>query len=226
MQLYIFKERITPKGEPFTVPIAGKVAEGRGVPVGEYTSAADWMLCWHWCMITKYREGITVLEQVSDEVFKKDTSRVEPFHYKIVNFYKKLFQKSDIVQQAFKEAYEYTDIQKYPPSHEYLEELVLFLYAPLLEVFLGIITKNATLYNEKLYEGLKLFKDFVEREPEDEDDIPRTAEYHWFIAWGYLAAVRLAQLNGLKTEVSSGYLPDWLVEGDFDQLPVTLPEME
>ncbi|MEH0155237.1 immunity 49 family protein [Limibacter armeniacum] len=224
--LYVFKQFTTPKGKPFQIPIAGKVAEGEGAQIrGEKIGEYDWIRYWEFCVITRYSQGLDLLDTITEKTFK-DRGLIggTELGFKMVDFFKSLFSK-DVkkIEKAFREAYEYTDIDKYPSKFDAYNEYTLYHRAPLLEVYLGIITKDEAFYNEKLYEGLSLFRQFVEMPPEDGDP-PRSISDEYFITWPYLAAVHMAKLNGLKTEVSSDYLPQWLVEGNFDQLPITLPE--
>ena len=82
-----------------------------------------------------------------------------------------------------------------------------------------VFTHNEELFNEKLHEQQKIRHDWHEALGEESGN--SIMEY---IDLAALAAVCYAHDKGMKVEVKSDYLPEFLINGDFPKLEWPDPE--
>ncbi|MDJ1497237.1 immunity 49 family protein [Cytophagaceae bacterium DM2B3-1] len=95
-----------------------------------------------------------------------------------------------------------------------------FLFLPLIDVYLAILEKKEAKFNESLYKALSQHKTFYESEDEYKES--RRGLPEGWVSLPLTAACVLAHQKGLKPEIESDYIPEWLIKAEFDGLELII----
>jgi hypothetical protein len=103
--------------------------------------------------------------------------------------------------------------------HGYQTERVEFLFFPLIDIYERIYVNDAAGFNEAVYQALLKFQQYHTKQYVDynkeEYDRSQAPEGYW--ALSIIAACAVAYDRGLSlTDVSSDYLCDWMISGNFE----------
>jgi hypothetical protein len=89
------------------------------------------------------------------------------------------------------------------------------LFIPLIKVYQAIFSNNENLFNTNIYNALEKHKNHYEGEEFGES---RRGKPEGWISVALTVACAIAHDKGMKREVESDYIPEWLIKGDFEGL--------
>ncbi|WP_375448443.1 Imm49 family immunity protein [uncultured Fibrella sp.] len=93
-----------------------------------------------------------------------------------------------------------------------------YLNLPFLQVLTHLLADNAVGFNHALQTALEKHRYYYEC-IEDDFGQQRNKPHGW-VSLILTAACVLAQQRGIARTITSDYIPDWLIEGDFAGLPI------
>ncbi|WP_338238283.1 Imm49 family immunity protein [Persicobacter diffluens] len=226
VSVFLFEKKSRTVGSEFIYILGNKECRGIGEEIKYFGSYYDWVQAFQLCLILKDETGLNKLLALVNDPKNFEVEGLAPYSpdVKEVEFYQSLFTNDpSFIASSFKTVYSLFDFDKYPPISPEFEEMAYHLRVPMLDVYFGIISKDEDLYNKYLADSLIGLRKYVESTKFSDT---RHADAFYFIYWAALAAIRFAELNGLKTHVTSEYLPQWLVDGNFEGLPTVFDTME
>ncbi|MES2734175.1 MAG: immunity 49 family protein [Bacteroidota bacterium] len=106
-----------------------------------------------------------------------------------------------------------------PFQTTYLIPYLQSLFLPLIDVYLALLLGREDMFNETLYVALLKHKAYYESEENGES---RSSLPQGWVSLPLTAVCALAHDRGLKREVESDYIPEWLVKGEFEGLALTV----
>ena len=124
------------------------------------------------------------------------------------------------IDRKFSEA----DYQYMFPSRA---KAVSHLFLPVLRIYHAVLSNDQDQYEQIVYEALLQWKEYYQQNYIDErgQEQDYTTEPGGFIANPILAACAFAYDRGMKLEtVSSDYIPEWIIKGDFAGLELLVKD--
>jgi|GEM_PF-7121427 len=91
------------------------------------------------------------------------------------------------------------------------------LFLPLVDIYLAAFLEQEDIFNQTLYDALVKHKAYYESEENGES---RSSLPQGWVSLPLTAACAIAHDRGMKREVESDYIPEWLVKGEFEGLPL------
>ena len=102
----------------------------------------------------------------------------------------------------------------------YYQTYLEYIFTPIIGVFKAIFKDNAIVFNEKLSEALLKHKSYYEADDEYKES--RRGKPEGWVSLLLTCACAIAHDKGMKREVTSDYIPDWLVKGEFEGLELVV----
>ncbi len=102
------------------------------------------------------------------------------------------------------------------PTNKYQEADKEALQTPLLRVFQSIYKEDTEGFNKNLIIALEKHKLYYSSN--DIYNESRNSDYYGWVSIPLIAACAIAHDKGMKREVQSDYIPEWLVKGEFEGL--------
>lgn len=94
-------------------------------------------------------------------------------------------------------------------------EYTLFIWEPLIRVYIALLAGDAENFNEVLYDAIKLHKEYY-----DTDKDLRKNDWKGWVSWLLMAPVALAHDRGMEMTFKTDYLPEWMVRDEFADFEV------
>ncbi|AZQ65178.1 hypothetical protein EI427_23480 [Flammeovirga pectinis] len=172
----------------------------------------SWMTYLSFFLVIRDQEGFDLMMKAQERDFRRSNLSLDKLDLAMINFYKHLNSPSEEVVIETIKATE-------PFVGNYLDEqfaadYVLNIYEPIIGVYDALFRQNEQLFNEKLLKAIQLHKEYYNDQSEDTDHSPHASD--GFISWFLLAPICLAYDRGMKIEVQSDYLPEWLIKREFE----------
>jgi hypothetical protein len=178
----------------------------------EYKSGVgflDWLKAWGVFTVFDDREGLELLQSIPDSVMDKANLKWHQLDRSIFAMLKNIYNPSVDMHALIIRAMKDTDANEFPflKDNEALE-WVLYNFEPLIRVYEALFRRNEKDFNETLIEALELHKKYW-----GDEKSTRNNESDGWISWLLLAPAATAVRFGMKLEVTSDYIPEWLVNG-------------
>ncbi|AZQ65184.1 hypothetical protein EI427_23510 [Flammeovirga pectinis] len=163
-------------------------------------------------IVLRDREGFDLMLKAKEEYFRLSNAHYDKLDHILIQFFKAIENPTDTLTLK---AFEATE----PFVGNYLDEkfaaeFVLNQFEPLLCVYDALFRQDDDLFNKELEKALKLHQEYYTDESDDTDH-SADASKGW-ISWLLLAPVTMAYDRGVKINVSSEYIPEWLYKKEFD----------
>ncbi|MBB6460271.1 immunity 49 family protein [Flammeovirga kamogawensis] len=163
-------------------------------------------------IVLRDREGFDLMLKAKEEYFKLSNAHYDKLDHILIQFFKAI---ENPTQALTIKAFEATK----PFVGNYLDEkfaaeFVLNQFEPLLCVYDALFRKDDDLFNKELEKALRLHQEYYTDESDDTDH-SADASKGW-VSWLLLAPVTMAYDRGVKINVSSEYIPEWLYKKEFD----------
>ena len=178
----------------------------------EYKSGVgfnDWLKAWGVFTVFDDREGLELLQSIPESVMEKSNMSWVYLHRSILTILQNIYNPNVKMGELILEAMRATDpkVGGYRQDNE-AQEWVLYNYEPLIRVYEALFRRNEKDFNEVLIEALELHKKYW-----GDEKSGRNNESDGWISWLLLAPAATAVRFGMKLEVTSDYIPEWLVNG-------------
>jgi Immunity protein 49 len=169
------------------------------------THVGAWLDAFRLASICRDLEAMKWLLATPTSVLRASSTKGDEYAYQYVDALRGFWQNDPRTGDLFLAALEGTDpavLVNADPDY------VLDVVVPEMEIFLNVLNKDPAGMNAALAKALKLHEGYW-RDPS------RANNSDGFIALGPLAMASLANDRGMKIEVESGYMPSWLVRGEW-----------
>lgn len=205
-------------GTEVTVQFRDKPIKHMGVAYKSNMGFSDWLNTYSIFRVLRDQAGLNVLEGITDSAMDRADAGWTVLHKNMLHFLCSLHTNPKTREKLLIDAIKST----HPDSGDYLQEgfaieFVTYLYEPLLFVYEALLRNNEEDFNAQLIEALTRHKTYYDTQKDK-----RCNDSDGWISWRLLGAVALAYDNGIKINVKSDYIPEWLYKGEFDT--ATLPK--
>ena len=129
----------------------------------------------------------------------------------------KALSRSYVIDEDWQED-SFSEYSTGSPATDWEKEQTQALKLPLLAVLQSILDRDEVAFNEALLVALQKHKSYYEGEDEYRDT--RTGLPEGWLSLPLIAACSLAHQRGLLRSVTSDYIPEWMVRGEFEGLPL------
>ncbi len=130
-------------------------------------------------------------------------------------------EKKIITHLQKMQSMDYLEVLKNLPYRtDYQSELVKYLIIPAIEVFVCIFAKDEKGFNRNLLFALEQHKLYYEST--DNSQETRRDKHEGWVSLLLTCACVIAHDKGMKREVESDYIPEWLVKGEFEGLELVV----
>jgi hypothetical protein len=198
--------------EPVKVQFGERIVEKQGFHTSSYMDYRSWLDFFYLYIVCRNRFGIELFLK-TDRARLDDSNIIstpEP-DYCMVEFMQSMFDESKDTVAAWQKLWDAIGYfsKNHEPDEYLIAERMVELDASLLLLYRCLISGNQSEFTEQLIDCLDTHKRYYEREEE-----------YWFndhkgwISWRLLACCSIAYDSGLKIEVKSDYLPEWLYKGE------------
>ncbi|WP_041557583.1 immunity 49 family protein [Cellulophaga algicola] len=205
-------------GAEVTVQFRDKPVQHIGVAYKSNMGFADWLNTYSIFRVLRDQAGLNVLEGITDSAMDRAETSWDTLDKNMLHFLSSLHTNPKTREKLLIDAIKST----HPDSGDYLQEgfaieFVTYLYEPLLFVYEALLRNNEEDFNAQLIEALTRHKTYY-----DTQKNKRCNDSNGWISWRLLGAAALAYDKGIKINVKSDYIPEWLYKGEFDT--ATLPK--
>jgi len=100
----------------------------------------------------------------------------------------------------------------------YIKQILI----PSIEVFLAIFGGKKEVFNKVLQEAILQHKVYYEGEDQERDGGSRRGKPEGWVSLLLSCACMIADEKGFERTISSDYLPEWLIKGDFEGLELSV----
>ncbi|WP_158974850.1 immunity 49 family protein [Cellulophaga sp. L1A9] len=205
-------------GTEVTVQFRDKPVQHMGVAYKSNMGFSDWLNTYSIFRVLRDQAGLNVLEGITDSAMDRADAGWTVLHKNMLHFLCSLHSNPKTREKLLIDAIKSTNAD----SGDYLQEgfaieFVTYLYEPLLFVYEALLRNNEEDFNAQLIEALTRHKTYYDTKKNN-----RCNDSDGWISWRLLGAVALAYDNGIKINVKSDYIPEWLYKGEFDT--ATLPK--
>lgn len=193
-------------GETFTISLGeGAPATLTGEGPDSTTSVSTWLGGFRAASICRDLEAIRWLLDVPTSVLRASSTQGDDYAYDYVDALRGFWSKDSTTVARLVLAIEGTDpVKLVNADPDYVMDLVV----PEMEIFLHILSNDAASVNDALRKALALHESYWGEESRQDD-------FDGFLALGPLAMAAIAHDRGIPIEVESGYMPAWLVRGEW-----------
>ncbi|WP_405247760.1 immunity 49 family protein [Cellulophaga sp. Asnod2-G02] len=199
-------------GTEVTVQFRDKPVQHIGVAYKSNMGFTDWLNTYSIFRVLRDQAGLNVLEGITDSAMDRAETSWDTLDKNMLHFLCSLHSNPKTREKLLIDAIKST----YADSGDYLQEgfaieFVTYLYEPLLFVYEALLRNNEEDFNAQLIEALTRHKTYYDTQKNN-----RCNDSDGWISWRLLRAVALAYDNGIKINVKSDYIPEWLYKGEFD----------
>jgi|GEM_PF-6671091 len=205
-------------GARVTVKFRNKPVQHMGVAYKSNMGFSDWLNSYSIFRVLRDQQGLNILEHITDNAMDRAETSWDKLDKNMLLFLCNLNETPKVREEYLIAAIKST----HSDSGDYLQEafaieFVTYLYEPLLFVYEALLRNNEEDFNAQLIEALTRHKTYYDTKKNN-----RCNDYKGWISWRLLGAVALAYDNGIKINVKSDYIPEWMYKGDFDTSAITL----
>lgn len=196
------RNTIASPNSTIVMSLRGEDFEVQANPNNTYSNAYYWQLYFYCAIITRNRKSISELINFPEETLRSSEIVYDEIDFASIRFLKGLYQEvklAPILLEAIKlTSHELNDKERY----DYLDYIKL----PELELYTRIFSNDNKGFNEALAGALESHKKYWSKDPNDTEG---------WISFPLIAACMVAvETHNFNIEVTSDYLPMWLITGE------------
>lgn len=183
----------------------------KGKAYTAYMGFNSWLESWSVFFVLRDRSGIELMISAPNEVFERADIKWDKLDYNLLEIFRNIYNTDADMVQLLINAMESTgpDSGHYTANKQAVN-YVLYIYEPLIRVYDALLRRDESDFNTQLQDALELHKKYWGTEKDNKNNDSRG-----WISWYLLAPVAMAYDFGMKLEVTSDYIPEWLVKEEF-----------